>query len=78
MDSKAVVTDIYKEFDVDQNNILSISEVVNGYVNLYETFGVKIKKEFKESISHVAEIIKISNKGEINIPKCKKKYFFYY
>lgn len=38
---------------------------------MYESFGVKIKSEFRESISSIAEIIRISNKGDLILPKRK-------
>ena len=56
-------------FDVDKNNIVSITEFINGYVNLLEGMGVKVKKEFKESISNIAQIVEISNKEQISLQK---------
>jgi hypothetical protein len=56
-------------FDEDKNNLVSVTEFINGYVKLLETMGVKIKKEFKEAIQNLAAIIKISNKEEAYLPK---------
>ena len=57
-------------FDEDKNNLVSVTEFINGYVNVLEQMGVKIKKEFRESIAHVAEIVEISHAAgvEINLP----------
>jgi hypothetical protein len=69
LDSKALVADLFYMFDLDKNNLVSVTEFINGYIRLLETMGVKVKSEFKKSISHIAEIIKISNKEEIYLPR---------
>ena len=69
LDSKALIGDLFYMFDLDKNNLVSITEFINGYVKLLELMGVKIKNEFKEAIRHIAEIVKISNKDEANLPK---------
>ena len=70
MDSKAIITDLFKLLDEDKNGIISISEYINGNLNILEAMGVRVKPEFKETITYVAEIVRISNKAEIIIPKC--------
>jgi len=69
LDSKAVVTDLYKLFDDDKNSLVTITELIDGHLTMLESFGVKIKSEFRESISSIGEIIRISNKGELILPK---------
>lgn len=76
MDSKAIITDLFKLLDEDKNGIISISEYINGNLNILEAMGVRIKPEFKETITYVAEIVRISNKAEIIIPKCKLSFIF--
>ena len=73
MDSKAILTDMYNIFDVDQNGVLNLTEVFKGYLNMFEFMGVKVKSDFKDSISTIAEMIKISNHGETNLPSRKSK-----
>lgn len=71
MDSKAVATDLYKLFDDDKNSLITVTELIEGFLDMFESFGVKVKVEFRESISSVAEIIRISNKGDLILPKRK-------
>ena len=73
MDTKAVVTDLFDLIDADQNGDLTIVELLNGYLNMFETMGVSIKQEFKDSIKNIAEIIRISNKADIQLPSSKYK-----
>lgn len=71
MDSKAVITDVFKLLDDDKNSLVTITELIDGFIFMFESFGVKIKSEFRESISSIAEIIRISDKGDLNLPKRK-------
>ena len=73
MDTKSVVTDLYELIDADQSGDLTIVELLNGYLNMFETMGVNIKSEFKDSIVNIAEIIRISNKAEIHLPSSKNE-----
>jgi hypothetical protein len=71
MDAKAVLTDAYKLLDIDNNGLVTITELVNGYLNLIESMQVEIKPEFKESIQYMSEIIRVSSeRNEIALPKC--------
>lgn len=76
MDSKAVATDLYKLFDDDKDNLVTVTELIDGFLNMLESFGTKIKSEFRESISSIAEIIRVSNKGDLILPKRKIIHFF--
>jgi len=38
-------------------------------MSLLDEIGVKVKNEFKESISNIAQIVEISNKEQISLPK---------
>jgi outer membrane protein OmpA-like peptidoglycan-associated protein len=69
LDSKALISDLYKLLDNDNNNVISLTEFINNHLLLFETMGVKIKPEFKETVSQIAEMIKMSNRAEIVIPK---------
>ena len=78
LDSKAVATDLYKLFDDDKNSLVTITELIEGFLDMFESFGVKIKMEFRESISSVAEIIRISHKGDLILPKRKLLPYLHY
>ncbi|RNA43490.1 hypothetical protein BpHYR1_014041 [Brachionus plicatilis] len=69
MDTKAILTDMHNHFDVDENKVLNLTEVFKGYVSMLELMGVKIKADFKESVASIAEMIRMSNSGEIFLPK---------
>lgn len=64
------MSDLFKFLDSDENTVLTLTELLGGYLRFFESIGVKIKTEFKQSISHIAEMIQISNNGEIILPKC--------
>ena len=85
MDSKAILTDMYNNFDMNESGTLNLTEVLTGFVRMLELMGVKIKSDFKESVSSIAEMIRISSSGETFLPKCIlfyslnlkfKKYYF--
>lgn len=69
LDSKAVISDTFKLLDTDNSGEVTITELINGLLNFIQSMQVNVKPEFKESIQYIAEIIKISNKGEIKLPK---------
>lgn len=77
MDSKAILTDMYNYFDMDKTGTLNLTEVLTGFVKMLELMGVKIKSDFKESVSSIAEMIRVSNSGETFLPKRIKFYFFF-
>lgn len=76
MDTKAILTDMHNHFDVDENKVLNLTEVFKGYVSMLELMGVKIKADFKESVASIAEMIRMSNSGEIFLPKRNIKNLF--
>lgn len=73
LDSKAIINDFYKQIDADENGVASLSELLIGVLNVYEKIGVKIKPEFRESISNIAGIVKLSNNQDILLPKCNRQ-----
>ena len=77
MDSKALLTDTFKLLDVDNSGVISITELITGYLNLLESMQVEIKPEFKESINYIAEIIKVSDRAEASLPKSKQNLYYH-
>ena len=78
LDSKALLTDAFKLIDLDSNGLITFTELINGYLSFIESMQVEVKPEFKESIHYVTEIIKVSDRNEISLPRCKIFFFFLY
>lgn len=76
LDSKRLLTDLYTFLDANKNNEVTLSEVLHGFMKLFDTFGVHIKPKFALIMGYISEIIKVSAPEDIKIPKRKLIFLF--